>query len=273
MHIIRITAQTASVIRLNLNGTFFYFFENSFVRQYHIRRSFAGLQYKFKKSELPILFQHTINNNTRLSVWKIEEPEAFFTDQITLPQLPANPHKRLQHQAGRYLLKLMQPDFSIDKIVAPSGDKPYLSDHSYHFSISHTGDMAAAIISHEKQVGIDIEIISGKAIRVGRKFLHENELHLATKDEQADSAFHHTLMWSIKETIFKWYGLGNVDFREDMHIRSIHHNEQENTATCFFRKTNQMLLVNFLRIDNMVLSWLISSPFTPSKRGIYSNDL
>lgn len=205
---------------------------------------------------MPILFQHTINNKARLSVWKIEEPEEYFTEQITLPHLPANPHKRLQHLAGRYLLKQMLPDFPVEKIVAVSGNKPYLSDHSYQFSISHSSDMAAAIISHEKQVGIDIEIISDKAIRVGRKFLHENELHLATKNEQADSAFHHTLMWSIKETIFKWYGLGNVGFREDMHVRSIHHNEQENTATCFFRKTNQMLLVNFLRMNNMVLSWM-----------------
>jgi phosphopantetheinyl transferase len=219
---------------------------------------------------LPILFQHTINNKARLSVWKIEEPEEYFTEQITLPHLPANPHKRLQHLAGRYLLKQMLPDFPVEKIVAVSGNKPYLSDHSYQFSISHSSDIAAAIISHEKQVGIDIEIISDKAIRVGRKFLHENELHLATKDEQADSAFHHTLMWSIKETIFKWYGLGSVDFREDMLIKKISFNQDENMAECFFRKTDQVLDVRFTRMKDMVVSWLVSPPL---KRGIYSNEL
>lgn len=256
MHIIRITAQTDSVIRLNLNGTFFYFFENSFVRQYHIRRSFAGLQYKFKKSELPILFQHTINKDTQIGVWKIEEPEDFFTGQITLPQLPPNQYKRLQHLAGRYLLQHMLPEFPLHLIQSTPAQKPFLSDNSYHFSISHSGNMAAAIISHNTPVGIDLEFISDKAGRVSQKFLHASELKWLEASYEKNAPFHTTLLWSIKETIFKWYGLGNVDFKHDIQIHSLSHSAEINTATCIFKHANpETIHVSYMKMGEMILSW------------------
>ena len=79
---------------------------------------------------------------------------------------------------------------------------------------------------------------------------------LLKRDKESEND-HCTLAWSIKETIFKWYGLGDVDFREDIQIRSLHTKDQGNVAECFFRKTDQVLDVNFIRLNNVVLSWLI----------------
>ncbi len=205
---------------------------------------------------MPILFQHTINKDAQLSVWKIEEPETFFINVLPSISLPSHPHRRLQHLAGRYLLAYMQPDFSFEMIVSAQGNKPFVAGHSLEFSISHSSDIAAAIISKEKPVGIDVEHLSDKARRVAHKFLTDKEMALLKRDKESEND-HCTLAWSIKETIFKWYGLGDVDFREDIQIRSLHTKNQGNVAECFFRKTDQVLDVNFIRLNNVVLSWLI----------------
>lgn len=205
---------------------------------------------------MPILFQHTINKDAQLAVWKIEEPESFFINALTAVSLPSHPHRRKQHLAGRFLLQYMQPNFPFEMIVAAQGNKPFVSDHSLQFSISHSGDVAAAIISKEKTVGIDVEHISNKAKRVAHKFLKEDELALLKTDPESEND-QLTLAWSIKETIFKWYGLGTVDFREDIQIQSLHTDDRQNISECFFRKTNQMLHVNFIRINDVALSWLI----------------
>jgi phosphopantetheinyl transferase len=195
-----------------------------------------------------------------MAVWKIEEPESFFLKSLPELSLPSHPHKRLQHLAGRFLLQHMLPDFPISRIQSAPGQKPFLSDNTCHFSISHTKNMAAAIISNSQPVGIDIEMITDKALRVAHKFLREEEVQLIINDSKEDV----TLLWSIKETIFKWYGLGSVDFREDIQIKKMSFNLDENIAECSFRKTNQMLNVNFMRLGNMVVSWLVSSP-SPSR--------
>jgi phosphopantetheinyl transferase len=206
-----------------------------------------------------------------MAVWKIEEPESFFLKSLPEISLPSHPHKRLQHLAGRFLLQYMLPDFPISRIQSTSGAKPFLPDNTHYFSISHSQNIAAAIISTSKSVGIDIEMITDKANKVSNKFLHESEMQWLEKVYQKIEPFHATLIWSIKETIFKWYGLGNVDFKNDIQIHSLIEGEKENSAACFFRNTNQMLNVNFMRMGNMVVSWLVSSPYTPSVRGIHSN--
>jgi phosphopantetheinyl transferase len=205
---------------------------------------------------LPVLFQHTINNNTQLGVWRIEEPESFFANQLPTLALPSSPHKRLQHMAGRFLLQYLQPDFPIHQIHAKPGNKPFLPSYSYHFSISHSRDMAAAIISNKMSVGIDVELISDKAKRVGQKFIHASETRWATVNNEKESHVNTTLIWSIKETIFKWYGLGNVDFKNDIQIQQLTETSEINMAECFFKHAHpQTINVNYLKIDEMILTW------------------
>jgi phosphopantetheinyl transferase len=203
-----------------------------------------------------LLYQHRINSHTEMAVWKIEEPEAFFTEQISIQVTPSHPAKRLQHLAGRLLLKKLQTDFPLESIQSQPGQKPFLLDHTYHFSISHSDKIAAAIISQTQPVGIDVEMITDKALRVAHKFLREEEVQLVGKDSKEDA----TLLWSIKETVFKWYGLGSVDFREDIQVKKLSINQHENIAECFFLKTNDLLNVKFLRIENVVVSWIDAYP-------------
>src|SRR5213593_4162170 len=93
---------------------------------------------------MPLFFVKDIDPLTRLGIWKIEEDEAFFRAAVLPQRNVSHPHKKLQHLAGRYLLKVLFPDFPVSLILVADTRKPYLENEAYHFSISHCGDFAAA---------------------------------------------------------------------------------------------------------------------------------
>src|SRR6185437_16615263 len=127
---------------------------------------------------MPLFYQHNINQTTRLAVWKITEPEDFFLEKVTIQKEITHIHKRLQHLAGRYILQILDPGFPMDLIAISETKKPLLANGKWHFSISHCGDFAAAIISENRSVGIDVELVTPKIGAIKNRFLSESELHL-----------------------------------------------------------------------------------------------
>lgn len=218
---------------------------------------------------MPIFFQHAINETTRLGVWKIEETEEFFKGTVPQHRDVTHPHKRLQHLAGRFLLQFLFPGFPYELIRIADTRKPFLPDEQYHFSISHCGDYAAAIVSKDKRVGVDIEIPVGKILRIQNKFLSQQEkqifniqysmtnIHLRNDSELTihDSRLT-TLLWSAKEAVFKWYGDGGVDFSEHINLRQL--NKADNMIDCFFSKTKADLSVHYHYFEHLVLAWVMS---------------
>jgi phosphopantetheinyl transferase len=210
---------------------------------------------------VPVFFQHQINDTTRLGIWKIEETEDFFKSNVPQHRNVTHPHKRLQHLAGRFLLQFLFPDFPYELIQIADTRKPFLPDERYHFSISHCGDFAAAIVSSDKRVGVDIELVTPKIETIKNKFLSEKELttndllRSAPNDELSSEDYRlKTLLWSAKESVFKWYGNGGVDFRQ--HIQLQKHNEMTESFDCFFSKTKSELVIHYRCFDQLVLAWV-----------------
>ena len=206
---------------------------------------------------MPVFFQQQINDSTRLGIWKIEETEEFFKANVPQHRDVTHPHKRLQHLAGRFLLQYLFPDFPYELIQIADTRKPFLPDEQYHFSISHCGDYAAAIVSKDKRVGIDIEIPTEKISRIMYKFLSAKEheqFHLIQPDK--DRIPFSTLLWSTKESVFKWYGNGGVDFRKEIQLKK--QNEGNETVDCFFSKNNSELIIHYRQFDHLVLAWVVS---------------
>jgi 4'-phosphopantetheinyl transferase EntD len=111
----------------------------------------------------------------------------------------------------------------------PNG-KPFLSDRSYHVSISHTNykeladqtrtgklsGYVAMVLNEEKKVAIDIEMISPRVLKIKDRFLSEEE----SKAISVDAGIVHLLLhWSAKESVFKILDAENVDFQSKIHIR------------------------------------------------------
>lgn len=212
---------------------------------------------------MPLVYQQNINDATKLGVWHLLEPESFFMEQVTLQRDITHPHKRLQHLAGRYLLKYLFPDFPSELIRIATTKKPFLENEAYHFSISHSGDYAAVMVSSENRVGVDIELVSSKVERVKHKFLSENEMaileDLRARQKDTDPLSLLTATWSIKEALFKWYGQGEIDFKEHLVIEKMSIVNNTGVANCFFLK-NTLLPANvhFMLMNENCLSWILS---------------
>ncbi|RYY53398.1 MAG: 4'-phosphopantetheinyl transferase superfamily protein [Chitinophagaceae bacterium] len=204
---------------------------------------------------MPIFFQQQITPATRLGIWKIEETESFFRDNVPHHRDVTHPHKRLQHLAGRFLLQFLYPAFPYDLIHLAETRKPYLPSEEYHFSISHCGDYAAAIVSRETRAGIDVEIPVEKVAKIRHKFLSDTEIGLfGVGEEQPEDLHLLTILWSAKEAVYKWYGNGKVDFSEQIRLLSI--NREQHSIDCHFTKTGTDLQIRYGTFDNLVLAWV-----------------
>ena len=95
---------------------------------------------------MPVFYQQEINATTRLGIWKIEEDEPFFKQYVPIHREVTHPHKRLQHLAGRLLLKYLFPDSPSHLIrIADTRNRFYLAKPIIF--LFHIGVHAAAIVS------------------------------------------------------------------------------------------------------------------------------
>ncbi len=212
---------------------------------------------------MPLVYQQNINDETKIAVWHITETANFFLTHVPLQREISHPHKRLQHLAGRYLLKELYPDFPYELIKIAGTRKPFLENEAYHFSISHCGNYAAVIVSSQYRTGIDIEFFNEKLEKIKHKFLNANEGTLLQKTAGSHaSVFNVQLLiaaWSFKEAVYKWYGNGELDFKQHIHIENISFNEKEGKAHCrFLKNVNVELLVHFIFFEDNCISWILT---------------
>jgi phosphopantetheinyl transferase len=191
-----------------------------------------------------------------MGVWKIEENEEFFKGNVPSHRDVTHPHKKLQHLAGRFLLQFLFPDFPYELIQIADTRKPFLPNEQYHFSISHCGDFAAAIVSRNNRVGIDVEIPAEKILRIKDKFLSDKEKNIFKLDHLAADFHFPTLFWSSKEAVFKWYGDGGVDFRQHIQLEKLDNSTE--TIDCLFAKSGKQLLIHYREFEHLVLAWVVS---------------
>jgi len=207
---------------------------------------------------MPLFYQHTINDTTKIGVWHIAEPESFFLEKVPLQSQITHWNKRLQHLAGRYLLQELFPDFPYHLIEIADTRKPFLPNEEYHFSVSHCGDYAAVIVSKDKRVGIDIELVTPKIDKIKHKFLNKEELIM---HPDADNNLL-TLFWSAKEAVFKWYGKGQVNFKKHIHLKHSNNYSHEGIIFGEFLKEEKIPLnINYKIFDGMCLAWLFNEPY------------
>jgi len=216
------------------------------------------MQYNSFRDVMPILYQHTINKQSQLAVWHIQEPISFFQEEldIDLPQM--HPIKLLQHMASRFLLTTLQPGFPLADIQKSESGKPFLPAKSTCFSISHCGHYAAAIISNHIENGIDVEITTPKATLLQSRYLSELERKMVfQKRDNLNIDQLHTLCWSMKETMFKWYGKGGVDFKKHMEIVEITDADKGVAKAMFKKNQHTSLEIQFQILGDLILTWTI----------------
>jgi phosphopantetheinyl transferase len=212
---------------------------------------------------MPLVYQQNINATTKMAVWHITEAEDFFLAIVPVQREIKHWHKRLQHLAGRLLLKETYPDFPVELIQIADTKKPFLQNEPFHFSISHCGNYAAAMVSKTHRVGVDVELLNEKIEQIQHKFTSEEELKIFVQ-RPAGNIRHSifdiqnlTLCWSAKESVFKWWGRGQVDFKKDIVLKSITGLPEQGVVHCIFKDEFE-LHVHYLFFNNNFLTWVLT---------------
>jgi phosphopantetheinyl transferase len=206
---------------------------------------------------MPLVYQQNINATSRMAVWHITESEDFFLATVPVQREIKHWHKRLQHLAGRLLLQELYPDFPVEMIQVADTKKPFLENEPFHFSISHCGDYAAAIASKTQRVGVDVELLNTKIEQIQHKFIYEEELQMLNKQSSMLNIQCLTLCWSVKESVFKWWGRGEVDFKKDIVLKKITGSAEQGIVRCIFKNEFEMD-VHYLFFNNNFLTWVLS---------------
>lgn len=218
-------------------------------------RFLTGFKLYFHAMPL-IHVQHS--NSCRLGLWQIAEEVPFFEQQIPYRSEALNQARKIQQLASRMVLNELESGFPFDGVVLNPAGKPMLVSKNTYFSISHTSGYAAAIIS-DVPVGLDVEIINDRVLKVLQKFLNEHEISLLSELDAVQRVKYATLFWSIKEAVYKCWGKGGVDFSD--HIRIVNFQQADKGfATILFNRTDgQLFNVEYMLIENLWVTYIMAS--------------
>ena len=96
------------------------------------------------------------------------------------------------------VLKIIESDIKLNE-----HGKPYTDAKKIHFSISHSGEYAAAAVSNG-EIGIDIELVKKRNYKLAKKICTADEYKWLLEDYEAGFF----KLWTLKESVLKAVGTG-----------------------------------------------------------------
>ena len=202
---------------------------------------------------MPLFLNEEIFPDVRLGIWAISESSDDFWALSTYVEssrsefnaLYKSEQRKCEVLAVRLLIKEIIGD-NVQLLHQDNG-KPYLSS-GMNISISHTRGFAVIIVSHSKQVSVDIEYFSNRIERIRSKFMRD--------DENASSQVKLLMHWCAKETMYKLFPEDNLTFNK-MQLLSVDGNDSTGiiTAKNIFRNRN--VSVYYRTFCNCLLTYAV----------------
>jgi 4'-phosphopantetheinyl transferase EntD len=129
-----------------------------------------------------------------------------------------HPQKKIEYSNSRFCLKTLCENVCIRYagIVKDENGKPFLMNYpDVSIAISHIKTHVATVVALQKDVvvGIDLEQISDKIVKIAPRVLHPKELDYARQN-----AVQLTIIWSAKETLYKLQGRKGITFHSQLFI-------------------------------------------------------
>lgn len=211
---------------------------------------------------MPIVWTEKIDQHGELAIWHITENAEVLYAQLQLNADEKKYYESLQngkrnmHWLGsRVLLRtLLKTNHYID-VQLDENNKPYLVNFPFEFSISHSNDYASVIIYEGKKVGIDIEKMSEKILRIQKKFMSEKELSFISEQHRIEQLY---VCWGIKESLFKLYGKGNLPFIEGIQIEPFNYpNNNIVKASIHKDEYHQSFNMRYKKYEDYMLVWCV----------------
>lgn len=208
---------------------------------------------------MPKCLHHTLPEGG-LAIWRITETAEELRVQLATDKYDVQlADKRCEARRAEWLAVrlLISQVLGADKTVAyhPSG-RPYLTDGSWHISISHTRGYAAIAYHRHKRVGVDIEHISSRVERIAQRFTSPKEDAYIEPHDEHERMMHHLVNWSAKETLYKLVDdVAAADFRAVFYIRPYVLAQSGCLSAAIILGEEKDVEVHYAVYDDFVCTW------------------
>lgn len=197
---------------------------------------------------MPLLFTRHPFADATFGVWHITEGESFFREDLPLTteeEAELTQYKnlrRLEWLAGRWLLHKMSGAYQRLPLAKDAFSKPFFRDNQHlTCSLSHSqGIVGALLVDHSRadhapknraQYGCDLQVLVEKMTRLAPKFLNEPEDNFVKKHPPTVQFDLLHIFWTAKESLYKAYGLKEMDFRAHLHLYPFAWDSQQGSST------------------------------------------
>lgn len=171
-------------------------------------------------------------------------------------QLPKQYDKRevvkykLESRRKQYcLIRNMVAHYYPTEKISYQGKMPILKNG--FISISHSHEICAVIIHTAENTGIDVQRIDEKINRIAGRFLSDQEL------TWCQSTRMRTMAWSMKESLYKIYGIGDYVFREQLLLEPFDLDLHESKGTILHDNgKREQFLIKYDFLKNYSLAYI-----------------
>lgn len=194
-------------------------------------------------NQMPIILNELTPCEVRILIWNIQETEEDLKKFLNVSEKSLhdllsgiNHAKRRKQKIVTNLLLGMLSSNAL-RIYYSAEGKPILPTFDGHISISHSGDYVVLIFHLTKIVGVDIEIPDERVINISSRFINESEYLWASISKETTFS----LIWGVKESIFKAIGGGGIDFKKNIIVSQPYENMAEKGKGCAIFSKNELI--------------------------------
>ena len=213
---------------------------------------------------MPLTDYIIANGHNRVGLWRISEDEDYFLRKLPLSESDKTElaamkgARRLEWLAARYLVQVMTG--WAYRLIKDAFGKPHLSTSDYEISISHSAEFTAAIIS-KRPIGIDIQYITPKLEQIAWRVLNETKLETLNPERQLE---HLHVYWGAKESLYKAYGKGDLDFRKNILLKPFLYSNTEGVFEGVIQKEDYKAEfdIYYKKIENYILVYAVQKEST-----------
>lgn len=199
---------------------------------------------------MPLYKTITVNDTTRVYIWKIDEDFNTLSRNISLTDhcrkrvdgMKSELHKR-GFMSVRHLLA--EAGYTDHDLYYTENGKPHLKDGK-HISITHSYTFSAIIVSTQA-VGIDIEKKRDKILRIAPKFTPIEEYLTLNNTEARVRKL--TIVWGAKESIYKLYSQEGLSFLKHINVRDFNFEDLKTTAKVYYNGNQSEYVLDFLEFE------------------------
>ena len=118
-----------------------------------------------------------------IALWYITETPEQLQAMLTIDEfVPFKTDRRNTHWLAARIALQEAVGNSYSKIIKNNQGKPFLADEDGHISITHSGNMSAAIFNTTNSCGIDLELFDERIRGIAHKFMAEDEAAILPSD-------------------------------------------------------------------------------------------